>query len=449
MKGKSEKKEKKVAMYFNDAINKIDESIDYNEYSEVNSSAYFKNSLYKAEDEIDKMMSSPIMTDYRKYKKKKLPLYMLKNKKNFILRKIQWLKQKKSQEIENTKRSKNIFKDDPIMKRLYKINNDKIKSLHNKENQEQEEKINIKSVNILPKINTPYTINVEKINKNNESKRKLFKDKKREIKDILFSEPRSVSKTLNGKSINRLRNISNNSDNKEPLNYFFKNKNSDIMNLYKRENQNYDSSKQIMKNIFEEIDSLKDFEERRSRNLHSINNRHKLKKYRKLKIKVINSKDIEMKTFLKENIKKFKEDKNNKEAKVLKEYIQLKNKKDPLVRLSEKFAYFNRKPLLSLFNYDVKKKIIIDGPLAKLKVKDKKIMKGLENDNRAKNFLIRRLDEDQEKYITGGYFFDKNENEDEFYTKNNTFKIALNSDKNENDNDLDEEFNFTNIFNKK
>ena len=221
------------------------------------------------------------------------------------------------------------------------------------------------------------------------------------------------------------------------------------MNLYKRENQNYDSSKQIMKNIFEEIDSLKDFEERRSRNLHSINNIHKLKKYRKLKIKVINSKDIEMKTFLKENIKKFKEDKNNKEAKVLKEYIQLKNKKDPLVRLSEKFAYFNRKPLLSLFNYDVKKKIIIDGPLAKLKVKDKKIMKGLENDNRAKNFLIRRLDEDQEKYITGGYFFDKNENEDEFYTKNNTFKIALNSDKNENDNDFDEEFNFTNIFNKK
>ena len=222
MKGKSEKKEKKVAMYFNDAINKIDESIDYNEYSEVNSSAYFKNSLYKAEDEIDKMISSPIMTDYRKYKKKKLPLYMLKNKKNFILRKIQWLKQKKSQEIENTKRSKNIFKDDPIMKRLYKINNDKIKSLHNKENQEQEEKINIKSVNILPKINTPYTINVEKINKSNESKRKLFKDKKREIKDILFSEPRSVSKTLNGKSINRLRNISNNSDNKEPLNYFLR-----------------------------------------------------------------------------------------------------------------------------------------------------------------------------------------------------------------------------------
>ena len=78
---KSHRNKKKASIYFSDAMNKIDESIDYNEYSEVNTSEYFKNSLYKAEDEIDKMVSSPLMTNYKKYKNKKLSLSPKRKKK--------------------------------------------------------------------------------------------------------------------------------------------------------------------------------------------------------------------------------------------------------------------------------------------------------------------------------------------------------------------------------
>ena len=159
---------------------------------------------------------------------------------------------------------------------------------------------------------------------------------------------------------------------------------------------------------------------------------------------MIKNKDKIMKTFLNENIKELSKDQNNREQKIMKDYVDMKLKKDPIIRLSEKFANANRKPLLTLFHYDEEKKIIKDGPLAKLKVKDKKIMKKLDDDNRNARLLMKRLDEDQEKYTNGGYFF-MTKGQDTFYQRN-TFRLILDSNTNyQVDNDFLRRFNFTNL----
>ena len=81
----------KDRIYFSDAMNQIDEFTEYNEYSEINSSDYFKESLYNAEEEVDKMMASPLMNDYKKLKNKKISNSLLKKNKEYILKKIKWL----------------------------------------------------------------------------------------------------------------------------------------------------------------------------------------------------------------------------------------------------------------------------------------------------------------------------------------------------------------------
>ena len=117
-------------------------------------------------------------------------------------------------------------------------------------------------------------------------------------------------------------------------------------------------------------------------------------------------------------------------------------KRDPILKLSEEFAYKNRKPLFSLFNYgkdDKKNMTARKGPLAELKVKDAMIMKSLEKDNRNKNLLIKRLEEDQAKYKKGGYFFEIMKNEEE--------PIKVSSKKNGKDDsnkNMDEENNILN-----
>ena len=68
-------------------MDKIDESLDFNEYNEVNSSAYFKETLFKAEDEVEKMMSSPLMSNFKKYKKQKLAVNLLKKKQRLYIQK--------------------------------------------------------------------------------------------------------------------------------------------------------------------------------------------------------------------------------------------------------------------------------------------------------------------------------------------------------------------------
>lgn len=438
MKDKNERNKKQLSIYFSDAINQIDESIDYNEKNEVNTSGYIKNSLCKAEDEIEKMISSPIMTNYRRYNKEKISLNVLKKNKDAIIKKVHWLIENNIHKKGNLNKNKNIYNSYSMTKRILNVDKDKLKTLYNKEVQEQ--KNNLKSVNILPKIKSSNTIDIEKIDINNISR--LIKDKKGKSKDIILSQPGDVSQTLNVETINNIRNKNkNNSFNyKNPLNFIQK----DIKNNFKSNNLNYNSNKQFMKNLFKEIESLKTYEEKDSQNLQRINS-HRIKKNKKLRNKMIKIKDIQMRKFLRENIHKLKEDKNNKEAKIMKDFIQLKLKKDPIVQLSEKFAYFNRKPLLSLFHYDIKKNKIINGPLAKLKVKDKKILNELESDNKTKDLLIKRLDEDQEKYTNGGYFFGKKEKDNNI--NNNILQKGFNSNTNENSENYLEEFNFTKLNN--
>ena len=77
---------KKYMITFSDAMNQIDKSRDYNEYSEVNSSEYFRETLNNAEDEINKMMSSPLISNYKKYKRtdKMYPYMIIKIRNTYL-----------------------------------------------------------------------------------------------------------------------------------------------------------------------------------------------------------------------------------------------------------------------------------------------------------------------------------------------------------------------------
>ena len=54
---------------FSDAMNQIDRNRDYNEFNEMNSSAYFKETMDNADEEINKLMSNPLISYYRKFKR--------------------------------------------------------------------------------------------------------------------------------------------------------------------------------------------------------------------------------------------------------------------------------------------------------------------------------------------------------------------------------------------
>ena len=95
----------KLMITFSDAMNAIDKSRDYNEYSEINSSQYFKDTLNNAEDEINKMMSSPLISNYRRYKRTdKMYRFMFFKNKGYIFNKIffinEYLKKEKKREKE-------------------------------------------------------------------------------------------------------------------------------------------------------------------------------------------------------------------------------------------------------------------------------------------------------------------------------------------------------------
>ena len=396
MKNKTQGNESKDSMYFSEAIKTIDKNIDFNEKSKANTSDYFKDTLSKAENEIDQMMSTSILNNYKRYRNKKYTLRSLRKRKGTIISNKFWWNDKNALKRKQTKRYTNSMN-----KMKTKINKDEI-ILYCNEKKDEGKKINLKTINVLPKINSNYFL------LNNENK-----DNFEEKEDNFFSESRRESKSINSKTINNNWNKNEISNTRNLLNLINKKSETIVNSRHNVNMKNYNSTKEIMNNIFKELVVLNSCQEKESKTIERIN-KYKNKKY-KIKKRILknknNNKSNNMKKFLVENIKKFNKDKNNKEEKIIREYIQLKLKKDPIVKISEKFAYFNRKPLMTLFNYDVKTKKIINGPLARLKVKDKKIMKGLEKDNKCKDSLIKRLDEDQEKYASGGYFF-KNKNND-------------------------------------
>ena len=124
---------------------------------------------------------------------------MLKKNKDAIIKKVHWLIENNIYKKGNLNKNKNIYNSYSMTKRILNVDKDKLKTLYNKEVQEQ--KNNLKSVNILPKIKSSNTIDIEKIDINNISR--LIKDKKGKSKDIILSEPGDVSQTLNVETINK------------------------------------------------------------------------------------------------------------------------------------------------------------------------------------------------------------------------------------------------------
>ena len=420
----------KDRIYFSDAMNQIDEFTEYNEYSEINSSDYFKESLYNAEEEVDKMMASPLMNDYKKLKNKKISGSLLKKNKEYILKKIKWLNErsKKPKSIETNKKQVNI---NTMMKRLKKINkNISIKNFE--ESGESKKQLNIKKDNniTLPTINLLHTYNNNDKNNNKENVLKLISTDRKIINDdkkniSLTSGNVSKSLSMSRKILNNRNNDINNNDNKS---FYFTQKRSKDSKFFSTKNKaNNCSNKNTLDNMYKScikgLKTLELFENNESQKILSMNS-YKDNKSKDFGDKYYNNDQI-MKTFLFENISELNRNKYNKQQQIMKDYAQLKLKKDPIFKLSEKFAYFNRKPLLSLFNCDNNVEKYTMSPLAKLKIKDKNIMMKLEEDNRNKNLLLKRLDENQTKYTKGGYFImtkekDKDKDKD---NKNKKFKI--------------------------
>ena len=111
---------------FSDAMSAVDKSRDYNEYSEVNSSGYFIDTLNNAEDEINKMMSSPLISSFRRYKRTdKMYPYMFNKNKEHIFKKFWYLnedlKKEKEREKEKQMELRKKYKVNPIFERLSKI----------------------------------------------------------------------------------------------------------------------------------------------------------------------------------------------------------------------------------------------------------------------------------------------------------------------------------------
>ena len=171
---------------FSDAMNQIDKSRDYNEYSEVNSSEYFRETLNNAEDEINKMMSSPLISNYKKYKRTdKMYPYMFNKNKEYIFKKFFLLNEQMNKEKEREKAKKMMlkkkYKVNPFFERLSKIKFrfNKIKTEANEEKEKKnEQKLLITSGNIpfFPKINKNFNGNL------------MFKpiNKKRNLDEILY-----------------------------------------------------------------------------------------------------------------------------------------------------------------------------------------------------------------------------------------------------------------------
>ena len=421
---KSKRNKNLESIYFSDAMNQIDKKIDYNEYSEVNSSGYFKETLYNAEDEVDKMMASPLMNNHKKFKKQKLTMSLMKKNKDYIMKRLKWLsennRQKKTIETE-----KKEVKLDLMLKRLKKINKKEVKQDQiepEKQQNEKEQKINVKpeieTKIILPNIIINNRINDDKnIKLENEdliesgiiSERKNNENKR----NVLLTVSNSITKnySLNGRNINNKNNTKsfyytqkrikspNESDNIEKKLY--------IENMYQK--------------CINGLEMLESYENERKQKLVSVNSYRINRDHLGIENRLYNS-DKFMKKFLVENINELNKDKAaKKEEQIMKDYVKLKLKKDPIIKLSEKFAYFNRKPLLTLFNCDNKEETNRNSPLAILKIKDARIMKKLEKDNRNKNLLMKRLDEDQTKYLKGGYFIITKQNEKDNKKKKKIF----------------------------
>ena len=230
----NKRNKEKGNIYFSDAIKQIDESLEYNEYSEINSSDYFKDSLYKAEDEVDKLMLSPLMTNFKRYKnkRKKLSLDLLKKNKDVLINKIKLLNEK-CKEKEITEKIKKITKSEKLKKlKIRKRNFDNILNvLESAEDQNKNLYLNLnlkyETNSLLPPINNLKTMNT--INNENTKKEEIFKKgiyterrkRKEEIRDNILAVTGGIVKSLSLRGKNVIKH--NNDINDVPKNDDIKN----------------------------------------------------------------------------------------------------------------------------------------------------------------------------------------------------------------------------------
>jgi len=423
----------KLMITFSDAMNVVDKSRDYNEYSEVNSSGYFRDTLNNAEDEINKMMSSPLISNYKKYKRtdKMYPYLFNKNKEHIYKRFFflnEALKKEKEREKERKMELRKKYQVSPFFERLskIKINFSKTKTEAN----EEKDKKNVHKL-LLTSGNIPF---FPKINKNFD-------------RNIMF---KPFNKKRNMEELNYKNSYDNNTR------YFSKTHDKNLNLINTKEKIYTSGSRKNLNNIYDEcLKSIEKFETTSQKKIDiKFSSNMKLEKPKPLESRLYND-DTAMNKYLVENINNFNKNNKKKRVNIAKQLEDIRLKRDPILQLSEKFAYLNRKPLLQMFcNTDEENSKGKKSPLAKLIIKDKYILDNLEKDNRNKNLLIKRLDEDQIKYRKGGYFFVSEENEEENINdknkeknrnkdkKNNANKSAdieqekLNTQSNDNENNL-------------
>ena len=317
MNSNSHRNKQKESIYFSDAMNKIDKRIDYNEYSEVNSSGYFKETLYNAEDEVDKMMASPLMNNYKKFRKQKLTL---KRNKDYIMKRLKWLNEN-SRQKKTIDTSKKKIKLEPLLKRLKKINKREIKNVEvkpEKNQNEKDQKINTKTVietkYILPKVAIKKSINASKIENEDLIESGLISERKnnKEKKNILLTVSNSITK-------NYSLNVKNN-NNKSTKSFYFTQK------RIKSPNSDNIDKKQSIENMYLKcingLEMLETYENERKKNLIIWDN-YKLNLDDKGIENRLYNNDNFMKKFLVENINELNHDKSaKKEEQIMKDYVQ-------------------------------------------------------------------------------------------------------------------------------
>ena len=237
----------------------------------------------------------------------------------------------------------------------------------------------------LPPINNLKTMN--SINNNeNTKKEEIFnkgikterRKRKEEIRDNFLAVTGGIVKSLSLKGKNMIKqdnsnNVPKNDEVKKSLNL-----NSDLTEFIYNDNKNKDYQiRESLEDIFLKcINGVKTLESYEKKDKPKLKLHNYKKKYERKLVKDYITKDKQMKKYLFENISEFY--KKNKQA----DFIKLKAKKDTIMKLSENFAYGNRKPLITLFYSDKKEEKKDEkkrhSPFSQLKLKD--VKKKLETD---------------------------------------------------------------------
>ena len=274
------------------------------------------------------------------------------------------------------------------------IKNKNINIHHNKKfmikdnkNESPLTKFNINHRNKLRRFRSLIGSNSNLGNKDN----KVVKKKEKKEKIMVGSSSNKFQKTKKGINFRNFATLSvdNKKSFKEKALTFAKKQGNTIYDLY--------ATRENLKKIYR--DCIKDIKDFKYLNTSNADNRTARldSSFEKLmnpkKDEIIQKDIIELQPY--SNIDEIKKSR-------LKDILFTKSKNDAISNLSENFAYNVNKPLLKIFSTDfeenrtTRKKIF--------NVKDNTIISKLEDDNRNKKLLVKRLEDDFYKYNNNGYY---------------------------------------------